>query len=115
MTRRATNDWFTPLRFAAVLALLLSVSFPLVISGLNAFTYLDSGLFAYPVAFYHRECFWRGELPLWNPLNNCGLPFLAQWNTLTLYPLSLVYLLLPMPWSFSMFCLSHLFFAGLGM
>ena len=72
-------------------------------------------MFSYPVAYFHRQCFWRGELPLWNPFNNCGLPFLAQWNTLTLYPLSLIYLLLPLTWSLSFFCLAHLFWGGLGM
>ena len=76
---------------------------------------MDYGQFACPVAFYHREAFWRGELPLWNPLSNCGVPFLAQWNTLTLYPLSLVYLLLPFPWSLGMFCVLHLFGGGMGM
>ena len=43
------------------------------------------------------------------------MPFLAQWNTLALYPLSLIYLLLPLTWSLSFFCLAHLFWGGLGM
>jgi len=42
-------------------------------------------------------------------------PLLAQWNTLTLYPLSAIYLVLPLPWSLSIFCLGHLFLAGFGM
>jgi len=109
------SEWLSPGRFAALLGLLIVASFPLVITGSEAFAYGDAGLFAYPVAFYHRECFWRGEIPLWNPFNSCGIPFLAQWNTLTLYPLSLFYLLLPLPWSFGVFCLGHLFLAGLGM
>lgn len=108
-------EWLTAGRFALLLAVLLTVTFPQVLLGINAFSYLDSGLFAYPAAFYHREAFWHGELPLWNPLNDCGIPFLAQWNTLTLYPLSLVYLLLPLPWSFGLFCVGHLFLAGMGM
>ncbi len=111
----AGKDWFVPWRFALVLGLLLCGSFPLVVFGLRTFAFLDFGQFAYPVAFYHHESFWRGELPFWNPLNNCGTPFLAQWNTMTLYPFSLVYLLLPLPWSLSLFCLLHLFLAGLGM
>src|SRR5207249_5269365 len=61
------------------------------------------------------ESFWRGEVPLWNPLSSCGLPFLAQWNTMALYPFSLFYLLLPLPWSFGVYDLGHLFLAGLGM
>lgn len=86
-----------------------------MVGGTNSLFYRDFGVWAYPNATYHRETFWRGELPLWNPYNNCGVPFLAQWNTLTLYPLSLVYLLLPMPWSLNLFCLFHLWLAGMGM
>ena len=32
-----------------------------------------------------------------------------------LYPPSLIYLLLPLTWSLSFFCLLHLWFAGFGM
>jgi hypothetical protein len=113
--RSGPEAWLTPGRFAGLLALLIVVSFPQVVAGLESFFYKDAGWFAYPVAFYHRESFWHGEVPLWNPLNNCGTPFLAQWNTMSLYPLSLVYLLLPMPWSFGIFCLGHFLIAGLGM
>src|SRR5207249_3589776 len=73
------------------------------------------GAFGYPLAKFHRDCFWSGQWPIWNSLSSCGIPYLAQWNTMTLYPLSLIYLLLPLPWSLSFFCLAHLFLAGLGM
>jgi hypothetical protein len=112
---KGTNDWFTPGRFAGLLGLLIVVCFPQVVTGLEAFMYEDAGWFAYPVAFHLRESFWRGEVPLWNPLNNCGTPFLAQWNTMALYPPSLFYVLFPVPWSFGIFCLGHLFLAGMGM
>lgn len=108
-------DWLRSGRFAALLATLLGATFPQVLAGLESFTYFDGGQFAYPVALYHREAFWRGEVPLWNPLNSCGIPFLAQWNTMTLYPPALFYLLLPWAWSFGVFGLAHLFLAGLGM
>ena len=113
--KRAADDWLTAGRFAALLGLLIGASFPQVVAGLEAFVRLDSVRFAYPVAFHYREAFWVGEVPLWNPYNSCGLPFLAQWNTMTLYPLSLFYLILPMPWSFGVFNLGHLFLAGAGM
>jgi len=109
------EDWCTPGRFAAVLAILIGASYPGVILGWETFVFRDFGLYGYPVAHYFRACFWRGELPLWNPLNNCGIPFLAQWSTLVLYPLSLFYLVLPLAWSLGVFCLLHLFLAGLGM
>jgi hypothetical protein len=113
--KRAADGWFTPWRFAALLGLLIIACFPQVVAGFETFAYSDAGQFGYPVAFYRRECFWRGEMPLWNPLNSCGIPFLAQWNTMALYPLSLFYLLLPLSWSYGVFCLAHLFLAGLGM
>ena len=111
----AADQWLTPGRFALLLAFLVAAAFPGVLLGGTTFVIRDFSMFSYPVAFFHRQCFWRGELPLWNPLSHCGVPFLAQWNTLTLYPPSLIYLLLPLTWSLSFFCLVHLFWAGLGM
>jgi hypothetical protein len=111
----SSRDWAAPPRFALLLAALIFVPFWKVLLGFDTFVVRDFGLFSYPVAAFQRECFWRGEWPLWNPYNCCGLPFLAQFNTLALYPLSLVYLLLPLAWSLSAFCLLHVFLAGLGM
>ena len=106
----------TARRFALLLGLFLFAAFPKVMLGLEAFFYRDYGVLGYPFVFYHHQSFWRGEFfPLWNPLSNCGAPLLAQWGTMTLYPLSLVYLVFPLPWSLSYFCLGHLFLAGLGM
>jgi hypothetical protein len=107
--------WFTPCRFALLLALLILATFPQVLLGLETFVIRDYGFFSYPLAHFQQECFRHGELPFWNPYNNCGVPFLAQWNTMPLYPPSLIYLLLPLPWSLSFFCLLHLWFAGFGM
>lgn len=115
MTEGKTSDWLTPQRFVVLLGLLIIVSFARVVFGINSFAFGDFGQFAYPVAFYSREAFWHGEIPLWDPLNCCGIPFLAQWNTMTLYPLSLFYLVFPISWSLSVFCLGHLFLAGVGM
>jgi hypothetical protein len=108
-------DWFTPCRFGVLLAVLVLASFPQVILGLQTFVFRDYGFFAYPLAHFQRDCFWRGEIPMWNPYNFCGIPFLAQWNTMPLYPPSLIYLTLPLQWSLGFFCLLHLWFAGLGM
>src|ERR1051326_576830 len=107
--------WFTAGRFAAFLGTLIVAAFPAVVTGQRTFVFGDYGLFGYPLAYYHRQSFWHGEVPLWNPLSDFGLPFLAQWNTLTCYPLSLIYLLFPLPWSLGVYCLFHLLLAGLGM
>ncbi|MDB6032786.1 MAG: putative rane protein [Verrucomicrobiales bacterium] len=90
-------------------------SFPGVVMGFDSLFYRDFGIFGAPLASYHRQAFWQGQLPLWNPLNNCGLPFAAQWNSMVFYPFSLVYLLLPFPWSLNVFCLGHAAMAGLAM
>ncbi len=110
-----SDDWLTPLRFGGLLGLLILVAFPQVIFGLQTFVARDFGYFGYPLANYFRESFWRGEIPLWNPLNDCGIPFLAQWNTQVLYPPALFYLLLPLSWSLGVFCLLHLWLGGMGM
>ncbi|MDA1273379.1 MAG: hypothetical protein O2960_04910 [Verrucomicrobia bacterium] len=109
------ESWFTPWRFAIFLGFCLVAAFPSVWFGSQTFMFRDFGVLAYPVVHYHHEAFWRGEFPLWNPLSNCGVPFLAQWGTMVLYPFSLFYLLLPLPWSLNVFCLCHLFLAGFGM
>ena len=111
----ALENWCTPGRFAFFVGLLFIALYPDVIVGARSFVLRDFGYFGYPIAQYHRDSFWRGEIPLWNPLNNCGLPFLAQWNTMTLYPLSLIYLIFPLSWSLGVFCLVHLFLATMGM
>src|SRR5437016_883359 len=112
---RNANGWFTPARFALLLALFILAMFPDIILGGRTFIFRDFGLFGYPLAHHYRESFWRGEIPLWNSLSHCGIPFLAQWNTLVLYPGSLLYLLLPLDWSLGVFNLAHLFFCGLAM
>jgi len=105
----------TPGRFAFILTVCIFAAYPEVLLGVRTFFFRDFGYFGYPLAFHHREAFWRGEVPLWNPLSDCGLPFLAQWNTLVLYPGSLLYLLFPLSWSLAVFCLVHQFLSGLGM
>ena len=107
--------WLPPRWFAVLLAALTLAAFTGVLVGGQSFVYRDFGTFSYPIAHYLRESFWRGELPLWNPLSNCGMPFLAEWNTQVLYPPALFYVLLPMPWSLSTFCVLHLVLGGVGM
>jgi hypothetical protein len=108
-------DWFTAGRLAGLVAVFLFALYPEVILGTHSFFNRDFGLFTYPVAWHTHESFWRGEVPLWNPLNNTGVPFLAQWNTTVCYPPSLIYMLFPLPWSLNYFCLAHLVLAGVGM
>jgi hypothetical protein len=68
-----------------------------------------------PVAHHLRNSILHGEWPLWNPLSNCGAPFLAQWGTLASYPGSLLFAVAPLPWALNLFALGHIFLGGLGM
>src|SRR2546427_926884 len=108
-------EFFTLPRFALALGLLLLVSFPDVLLGWNSFFTRDFSSFGYPLAYHVQQSCRAGEVPLWNPFNFTGLAFLAQWNTLCLYPGSLIYIWLPLPWSLNLFNLLHLFLGGLGM
>jgi hypothetical protein len=113
-TGRAIN-WFTPVRFGTLLAFMIVAAFPQVIGGMETFVIRDFGYFAYPLALFQKECLWQGQIPFWDPYNYCGAPFLAQWNTMPLYPPALIYLMFPLNWSLGFFCLLHLWFGGMGM
>src|SRR5580700_4854535 len=111
-------DWavhFTAGRLALLIVLLLFIEYPEVILGSHSFFNSDFGLFTYPVIHYLRDSIRRGEIPLWNPLNHCGVPFLAQWNTTVCYPPCWLCALFPLPWSLNCLCLGHLVLAGAGM
>jgi hypothetical protein len=114
-SNNSAKTFFTPLRFGIFLALLVFAAFPQVLLGLQTFVIRDYGYYSYPTALFQQQCFRQGELPFWDPFSNCGAPFLAQWNTMPLYPPALIYLALPLKWSLSFFCLLHLWFAGFGM
>jgi hypothetical protein len=108
-------SWFRPGGFALLLAGLVLIDYSDVILGINSFYIRDFHLFGYPLAAWFRSSILTGEIPLWNPLNYCGLPFLAQWNTMVLYPPNWLTLLLPLSWSVSLLCVLHLYAGGLGM
>src|ERR1043165_8370085 len=106
---------FNPRAAGSFLALLLCALYFPVLFGGETFYSRDFGVLAIPTASYHRDALWRGEIPLWNPYSNCGVPYLAQWGTMVCYPLSLIYVLLPMAWSLNLFCIFHLWIGGMGM
>ncbi len=59
------------------------------------------------------EQFRQGELPLWQNRQLAGSPFLATGQHSMLYPLSLLFLLLPLPMAFGWFAALSLTLAGL--
>ena len=59
-----------------------------------------------------REQLAQGEIPLWNPHQFAGIPFLAAGQHSALYPLSLVYYVLPLTSAYGWFIVLNLWLAG---
>ncbi len=62
-----------------------------------------------------RQSIAAGELPLWNPYLFTGAPFLAAGQHSALYPLSIVFYVLPLPLAYGVFTWLQFGLAGLGM
>ena len=62
-----------------------------------------------------REQLQAGELPLWNPYQFAGQPFFAAGQASALYPLRLIFHLLPIPLAYGWHMVFNLWLAGLGM
>jgi O-antigen/teichoic acid export membrane protein len=56
-----------------------------------------------------------GQLPLWNPHLFAGVPFLAAGQHSALYPLSILYYVLPLPRAYGVFTVVQLWLAGVFM
>src|SRR4051812_21969878 len=95
--RQRWTDW-------AVVAGLLALSFafytPLSTSNRIAYDF-DIWAFFYPLRQYAADALRDGRFPLWNPDIFLGSPFYANAQTALLYPLNLVFLVLPVPAAYS--------------
>ena len=109
------EEWFSPWRIGLLLGLLLVTAFPGIVAGTQTFFRSDYGVIGFPALDFLADAFRSAKLPLWNPYSNCGVPFLAQWGSMCLYPGNLFFFLLPFSWALGMFCLLHLWFGGMGM
>lgn len=109
------EEWFSAGRVGLLLALLLAAAFPGIVTGAQTFFRSDYGVIGFPAMDFLSDAFRSAKLPLWNPYSNCGVPFLAQWGSMCLYPGNLFFFLLPFAWALGTFCLVHLWFGGMGM
>ena len=91
----------TPLFIIGVLFLILAPLYWLQVevpSGeLRERTYENASLYeqTYPMYAYGFERLQDGDLPLWNPWQMCGTPFMANPNTALFQPLNMILLILP--------------------
>jgi hypothetical protein len=81
---------------------------PLVETLLGAWPFPDDALGQFgPWREFARQSLARGELPLWNPHQFCGLPFMSNGQTALLYPPNLLYWLLPARLAMPLDALAH--------
>ncbi len=59
-----------------------------------------------------RESLVQGEIPLWNPYQFSGIPFLAAGQHSALYPFSIIYYALPLTAAYGWFTVVQLWLAG---
>ncbi|MGH7855939.1 MAG: hypothetical protein ACREQY_01325, partial [Candidatus Binatia bacterium] len=76
--------------------------------------YRDLLPFVYPYRWFLGEHVSQGNLPLWNPWVQLGVPFLASLHASVLYPPSLL-LVVAFPFGFNLFLLIHYLLAADGM
>ncbi len=69
----------------------------------------------YPWRLFAARTLHQGFLPLWNPYQFCGTPFLANGQSAILYPLNLLFVLLPVTRAFGASVWLHLVLTGLFM
>jgi hypothetical protein len=66
----------------------------------------------YPWRFFAAQTLHSGYLPLWNPHQFCGTPFVANSQSAVFYPPNLLFCLLPVSQAFGVSVLLHLFLTG---
>src|SRR5258708_4355362 len=67
----------------------------------------------YPWKKFILESIRTGQLPLWNPYQFAGLPFLAAGQSSALYPFAIIYYVVPLARAYGLFVVSQFFLAGL--
>jgi len=67
----------------------------------------------YPWRAYAHDALARGIIPLWNPFQFCGTPFVANSQSAVFYPPNLLFYLLPPARAFAIAAALHLWLAGL--
>jgi hypothetical protein len=104
-------------RLGSVILLFLSLpflAFPEIIFGQQTLYWTDLSWIHYPRHIFAAEEWLAGRIPLWDPYQHNGLPFLAETQVGSLYPLSAIFLT---PWlpslELSLFILSHFTLAAL--
>lgn len=69
----------------------------------------------YPWRVFYARSMRSGVIPLWNPYQFCGTPFLANAQSAVLYPLNILFVILDPVTAFTVYAALHLFMAAVFM
>jgi len=97
----------------AVILGLFGWMFADVLFGSATFVYRDAGHFYHPLLHFVRTLWHSGQVPLWNPYENLGVPLAANPTAGVFYPGSLI-LLLPIGYdaAYKLYILAHVLLAA---
>ncbi len=80
----------------------------------EVFTFRDHLDYFQPLRWFTTEQLRAGSLPLWNPYNASGEPWLANPQTAVFYPPAWLFLVLPFPTAYVAFLFFHALLLGAG-
>src|ERR1051325_7807070 len=102
-------------RFSLALILLLALvvfAHPLITR--EVFTFRDHTDYFQPLRWFTAMALRGGDLPLWNPYNASGEPWLANPQSCGFYPPAWLFLVLPFATAYVLFLMLHVALLGAG-
>jgi hypothetical protein len=104
---RRSAQWYVAAGYGALVALVVA-SWALRFAGHGTDTPLDTMLYFFPVYAATAERFAHGIVPLWNPYQLCGIPWVAPLQGGVFYPPHALYVVLPLHVAFMASNVLHL-------
>lgn len=106
--RHGVGRWAQWLPIAALAAVTVAFYPEIVLPSWILADY-DVWTYFYPLRAYAARAIQEGRFPLWNPDTFLGAPFFANPQTSVLYPGSVLFYVLPVPYAYSLSVLLHVF------
>lgn len=98
-----------------LVGVLVAWIFAPALDGGSSFAFRDAAHYYHPLFEYIRGEWGRGQLPLWNPYENIGMPLLAENTSSVFYPGKLIFSL-PLDYTllYNLYIVSHVLLAAAG-
>jgi hypothetical protein len=100
------HRWSIILVFVCFAALFLSCFFPVLFQD-RQFGFRDSAHYYYPLYERVQQEWGAGRVPLWEMEENAGMPLLGNPTAAVLYPLKVIYALVPYAWGARLYTVVH--------